>query len=1195
MENGISQNIKGYELQERIAAGGFGAVYKARQSTLGREVAVKVILPSLASKPDFIRRFEAEAQLVARLEHMNIVPLFDYWREPDGAYLVMRYMRGGSLHNYLHNQGSLPIEDAYNMLSQVAQGLHVAHRSQVIHRDIKPGNILLDEDGNGYLGDFGIAKDYGNPENLTAPDSFVGSAEYLAPEQARSEPVTPRTDIYSLGVVLYEMLVGDHPFPGLDTVSYIFKHIQEPLPEVTTLDDNIQDAVNAVIQKATAKDPKHRYEDVIEMVQALRQAAQLDATPTPTSLVELLTPREQEVMQLIIDGKTNREIADILVLTEGTVKQYVSSIYRKLKVRSRVQAIARARDLNFLVKKPEVVINTEQLPEPINPYKGLQAFQAADAQDFFGREKLVNKLLSRLSEDVQHQRFLAIVGPSGSGKSSVVKAGLVPALWRGELPGSDNWYVVDLLPGDRPLDELEVSLLRVAGNQNLNLREQLERDTHGLQRVANLILPDDDSELLVVIDQFEEVFTLVENDADRQHFLNLLLHAITDSRSRVRVVVTLRADYYDRPLQHPDFGELMRNRIETVLPLSADELEQVIRKPAEKVGVTFDEGLVSQIVSDVHYQTGALPLLQYALTELFERRDGRKLTYEAYQTIGGTGGALAKRADEIYLEADEDGQELIRQMFMRLVTLGEGAEDTRRRVNRTELLDLTPDSAIIDEIIDLYAQSRLLALDHDPATRQPTVEVAHEAILREWDTLRAWLNESREDIRQERTFAQVAAEWQAHDNDPAFLLTGTRLEQAQKWGVETSLTITPLLGEFIQASTEENDRQRVQEQERLARETALDKRSRNLLRTLVAVFGIATAAALVLALYIGSQNQLLNAAKESVEEERDRAETALVQADRSAAEFRSIALSFGAQDAINSGQPDAALALAQEAINMENPPPAAQEMFYHVSSSSRIRKHFDVSDANTIDALYLPDGDRIVTISRDGRTIVWDIETGEELQSIESDNRRAIRSAVNPQGNIVVIPALDGPMQIWNLETNEIIEQQGHVTPAFNSDGTLMVTENFGNINIWETETFTRLDFFPARAGEIVFSLQFSPDDSMLIASTSDSTVRVWDLETHELLSSRQFEPREFASSVWIWNAIMLSDMEHVLVATAAGEVALWNWRADEIVWTITQNHGVQDIAISPDEQTFVLGMDNQVASSDDPTALAELREVSNR
>src|SRR5688572_22651961 len=195
MDVSTRPQIKGYDLGERIGTGGFGAVYKAYQSTVGREVAIKIILPGLANQPDFIRRFETEAQLVARLEHPHITPLYDYWRDPDGAYLVMRWLRGGSLREALVN-GAYDVRSAALLLDQVSGALALAHRNQVIHRDVKPGNILLDEDGNAYLADFGIAKDAATYNtNSTSPDAIVGSLDYLSPEQARSEAVTPRTDI----------------------------------------------------------------------------------------------------------------------------------------------------------------------------------------------------------------------------------------------------------------------------------------------------------------------------------------------------------------------------------------------------------------------------------------------------------------------------------------------------------------------------------------------------------------------------------------------------------------------------------------------------------------------------------------------------------------------------------------------------------------------------------------------------------------------------------------------------------------------------------------------------------------------------------------------------------------------------------------------------------------------------------------
>lgn len=407
----VGQSIRGYELKELIGVGGFANVYRATRHNLGTDVVIKVIKREHANKPDFIRRFEVEAQMVARLEHLHIVPLYDYWRDPDGAYLVMRWLRGGSLSDILKAQSNLSIEETVLMVEQVARALNVAHRNNVIHRDIKPANILLDEDSNAYLADFGIAKDT-TTTGHTQADSIIGSIPYISPEQVNSELVTPQSDIYSLGIVLYEVLEGKHPYgKDLSVVEWLVKHINAPMPDLTALDDSIWDAVNNVIQKATAKDPNKRFDDVLQMARALREAAALDRSQVAENLVALLTPREQEVMKLMIEGKSNREIAEEMVIEVSTVKWYVNQIYKKLSVRSRTQAIVKARELDLIVDDFQISTGIESLPEPINPYKGLRAFESADEHQFFGRDKLVKKLLKRLSESGFDSRFLAVVGP----------------------------------------------------------------------------------------------------------------------------------------------------------------------------------------------------------------------------------------------------------------------------------------------------------------------------------------------------------------------------------------------------------------------------------------------------------------------------------------------------------------------------------------------------------------------------------------------------------------------------------------------------------------------------------------------------------------------------------------------------------------------------------------------------------------
>lgn len=1168
MENLQGRFIKGYQLEERIGIGGFGVVYRAKQTAIDREVAIKIILPDYANNPDFIRRFESEAHLIARLEHPHITPLHDFWRDPSGAYLVMRYLRGGSVRHSLRT-GSYELNSISQLLDQIAAALDFAHRHEVIHRDIKPGNILLDEDGNAYLADFGISKDLARvADNNTAANAVVGSLDYISPEQARSEPVTPRTDIYSLGITIYEMITGEHPFQNASTIERLYKHINDPLPEINNLPDEMHDAINAIIQKATAKDPGQRYPDVLALAVAFSEGIGKGATHQDAKIVEQLTMREQEILSLISKGMSNAEIAAELVVTLSTVKWHITQLYKKLGVRSRVQAIVRARELNLIVTGDTTVGLPELktsgtailLPEPENPYKGLHAFQMTDARDFFGRDDLTEKLIEHMCDDDPYYRFLAIVGPSGSGKSSLVKAGLIPALWKGSISGSEKWFVVDMIPGAHPLDKLETALIRVAANQTGNLREQLQRDERGLLRVSDIILPGDKTELVIVVDQFEEVFTLVEDEEARQHFLDLLRIAVSDVRSRVRVVVTLRADYYDRPLHYPEFGKLIRNRMETVLPLSAKGLERAIRGPVERVGVTFEQGLVEQVVSQMNYQAGALPLLQYALTELFDRREGRLLTTKAYQQIGGAVGALANRADEIYQGLTEEGQELAHQMFMRLVTLGEGAEDTRRRATHAELLSLTNHTDLMEEIIDQFAAYRLLSLDHDPETRQPTVEVAHEAILREWNRLRQWLNDSRDDIRQERAVSRAAEEWQQHNQDKSFLLRGVRLEQAEKWRKITTLIQTPMVQGFITASLKQRDKEHQIEIERREREKAQEQRSRTLLHALVAVFAVATLLTGAFGIFA------LNA--------RNAEADARQEAERSSAEFRSIALTFGAQDALSEGRPDVALALALEATNMEAPPDAAEQALFEAVSSTWIRQRLIGHEAAVNGVAYSPDGSTAVTTDHEGRAIHWIVETGEVLNTYQHPDGNALREvAFHPNGHLVAFATRDDGMLMWNLTTDEITQPvtgEGFFKePTFSSDGSRLLVGANEVVVMLDTSSGEVVREFKGHEGTVQ-STAYSPDETMIVSSGTDSTVRIWDAGTGDLLQTLQYP-----YDSWVERALFLSDGERVISACTGApcQMILWDWQSGEILHIYEKDSAtIYDIILTADEAFVIAG-----------------------
>ena len=756
--------LRGYRLLDQVGEGAFGVVHRATQPQIGREVAIKAVHPELANHPDFVRRFEHEAQIVARLEHPHIVPLYDYWREPNGAFLVMRFLRGGSVEELLE-AGPLEPSRVVSILEQIASALAAAHRQGVVHRDVKPGNILLDEEGNAYLTDFGVALDAGSPERSSGT-MMRGTPAYLSPEQIRLDPASPRSDIYALGIVAYEMLTGKHPFPETSLTALLDRHVRDALPSVRDAQPQLPPGVDDVIARSTAKDASQRFADVVEVATELRAA--LEGTP--------------------------------------------------------------------VAREPSGVRN---------PYKGLRAFLEADALDFFGREAVTKRLVRRLAEDDPAARFLAVVGPSGSGKSSVVRAGLIPALRRGAIPGSERWYVIEVLPGRHPMREIETALLGVAVEPPPSLMEVLETDELGLVRAIDRVLPDPGAELVMVVDQLEEIFTLVEDDLERAHVLGSLRAAALEPQSRLRVVTTLRADFYDAPLSVPGFGELLAARTEAITPMRPEELERAIVAPADRAGLVVEPRLLAEMIADVADRPGALPLLQYALTELAERAEDGVLSLEAYRRIGRVSGALARRAEQLFEPLNEPSRDACRQLFLRLVTLGEGTEDTRHRVRHSELLTLAETRAM-DAVIETYGRHRLLSFDRDPDTREPTVEIAHEALLREWARLRGWIEASRDDLRLHAKISSATYEWDAAGRDADYLLTGARLAQVEETSGDDAIRLTETERAYVDASVAYRDEQGEAERVRLARETQLERRSRMRLRGLVAVLtaGLLVAASL---------------------------------------------------------------------------------------------------------------------------------------------------------------------------------------------------------------------------------------------------------------------------------------------------------------------------------------------------------------
>jgi hypothetical protein len=504
-----------------------------------------------------------------------------------------------------------------------------------------------------------------------------------------------------------------------------------------------------------------------------------------------------------------------------------------------------------------------------NPYKGLRAFGAGDAGDFFGRERLVERLIARLGAPGKRSRFVAVVGPSGSGKSSVVRAGLLPAVDRGALPMSADWFRVTMTPAPHPFEELEAALLRIASDPPMALLDVL-LTPGGVRRAIDRVLSPTDGRLLLVIDQFEELFTQVDPDA-AERFIAELVDLVTAPPNHVHVVITLRADFYDRPLRHRGLGELLRDGTEVLTPMTVEELESAITGPAGRVGVTVDPLVVTEIVADTVDRNGALPLLQYTMTELFDARVAGTITYAQYRAGGGVSRMLARRADALLAGLPADAADTARRVLLRLVSVDDDtAVPTRRRVLRTELEELDQPGRV-RQVLDTFGRHRLLTFDRDPVSRGPTVEISHEALLTEWDTLATWIDDAREDLRTHRQLAADLVAWEAADRSPDHLMRAGRLDAIAAWAGATTIGLRPAEREFLDASVAlraEEQRVRAEDERRTS---VAEQRARRRTRQLgIAAVVIAAIAALATFAWVQRQDARQASAELAANQEAQR-------------------------------------------------------------------------------------------------------------------------------------------------------------------------------------------------------------------------------------------------------------------------------------------------------------------------------------
>jgi len=434
-------------------------------------------------------------------------------------------------------------------------------------------------------------------------------------------------------------------------------------------------------------------------------------------------------------------------------------------------------------------------PDVYCPYRGLLVFQEKDQNYFFGRESFVESLF----QAAHKQPLVPVIGASGSGKSSVVFAGLIP-----RLRAEGCWLIESFRPRNQPFYNLASVLVRLL-KPDLDQIQQPSRSAKLLadlvqgklklpQVLANILDRYPGKRLLLVVDQLEEIYTFGSNTQEQQQFfVDALLAAVQSASSRLTVIFTLRADFFGYALSYLPFAEALRNFSPMLLPaMNRQELEAVIERPAQTIGVQLEEGLTERILDDISQEPGNLPLLEFTLTQLWAKQSPRKLTHQAYAEIGGVAKALANHAEAVYANLNNSKQKQTQQIFLELVRPGEGTEDTRRLVTRAEVGDW--------ELVDFLADNRLLIIGHDEALGVETVEIVHEVLIRKWERFHLWVEEERTFLTWRERLRMAMRQWQVTDRDEGALLRGFLLVEAKKWQQQRQEQLSPAEQDFIQRS-----------------------------------------------------------------------------------------------------------------------------------------------------------------------------------------------------------------------------------------------------------------------------------------------------------------------------------------------------------------------------------------------------------
>ena len=819
------------------------------------------------------------------------------------------------------------------------------------------------------------------------------------------------------------------------------------------------------------------------------------------------------------------------------------------------------------------------------PYLGLKTFQSEDAPLFFGRTAKIQELIDRLRNSFgtpKEERFLALIGASGSGKSSLALAGLIPSIQRGELPASAKWPLVRCRPGTRPWESLQIALstnqqiaLHMAALPALIIRPEDEQ--RRLHLTAQLPLHDqpESHRLFILIDQFEEIFTLCNDEGARRELIDNILYATNVAGGRTIVVLTVRADFYGQCASYPGLRAAIADHQSLIGPLSEEELREAIESPAQLAGEELEPGLMELLLADMKGQAGALPFLEHALFKLWEMRDGRRLTAKAYTDMGRLGGALDAHAEEFFTRTlSVEEQSLCRQLLVDLVHPGEGAADTKKRVSLDDVAPTDAARAVLKKLAD----ARLVTTDRDEAAQ---AELAHEALISGWRRLGEWVNENREKSRLKERLLDSGREWQKSSKKEDFLYRGAQLATAQEiFG--SSEELPKIAREFLEASIAE--RKRAQEEKQRAQ-----RGRQRLLAAAAAVFALLAVVASVAAIFGfwqkgEAEQQKVEAERQArlATEERQTAERQAVlarAAENKAKESASQANVSSARNSQAIGNDNQALAYLANALrlNARNSEAAAltaallmQESWPAVTGAM---KHDDAVSA----AQFSADGQRVVTASRDTAR-VWDAATGKALSEPMKHAGAVCSAQFSADGQRVVTASADKTSRVWDAATgkalSEPMKHDGPVWSAqFSADGQRVVTASDDQTaRVWDAATGKALSE-PMKHDSAVYSAQFSADGQRVVTASYDQTARVWDAATGKALS----EPMKHAG--YVSSAQFSADGQRVVTASGDGTARVWDAATGKALSEPMKHAGeVNSAQFSADGQRVVTASQDETA-----------------